>query len=261
MHSEFTPQPFFGERQEPNVLEWFRLEQFAKGSSSRFFFNEVPHPWWHRNGGHLDNPEDTLYSFTHADQESQINFGIDTTTPEGRKRWEEEYLAISAYAPEIVPKENFVQLHEMPKYVSKEPHFQRVWGAYQQQTFRNVIAEGVAKGAIAAEDSAAAIKFLGNRNNLAVNQYFQARAGARPDLVGTEGFEATGRVLAAVGLGDFEASRLTAEAFDSQFWTHFDGHFDLTEISMREELPNLIANPANRMKVEAIIEETQKLAA
>jgi hypothetical protein len=30
---------------------------------------------------------------------------------------------------------------------------------------------------------------------------------------------------------------------------------------MREELPNLIANPANRKKVEAIIEETQKLSA
>jgi len=52
---------------------------------------------------------------------------------------------------------------------------------------------------------------------------------------------------------------LTAEGFDSQFWTHFDQQFKLTEVSMREELPNLIANPANRMKVEAIIEETQKL--
>ena len=126
---------------------------------------------------------------------------------------------------------------------------------------RNAIAEGVASGAISAEDSAAAVKFLGNRNTLSVNQYFQAQAGGRPDLVGSDGYEATSRVFAAVGLGNFQASIVTAQAFDSQFWTHFDQHFNLTEISMREELPNLIANPANRMKVEAIIEETQKLSA
>lgn len=261
MHSEFTPQPFFGERQEPNVLEWFRLEQFGKGSSSRLFFNEVPHPWWHRNGGHLDNPEDTLYSFTHADQESQINFGIDTTTPEGKERWQQEYAAISAYAPEIVPMQDFVQLHEMPKFVTQEPHFQRVWITYQQQTLRNAIADGVSSGSISSEDSAAAIKFLGNRNTLSVNQFFLAQAGRRPDLVGTEGYEATARVFSAIGMDRFEASTLTAEGLDSQFWNHFDQQFNLTEISMREELPNLIANPANRMKVEAIIEETQKLDA
>jgi hypothetical protein len=67
---------------------------------------------------------------------------------------------------------NFVQLHEIPKFVTKEPHFQRVWITYQQQTLRNTIESGVASGAISAEDSAAAIKFLGKNNNLAVNQYF-----------------------------------------------------------------------------------------
>jgi hypothetical protein len=25
-NNESTPMPFFGERQEPNVIEWFRLE-------------------------------------------------------------------------------------------------------------------------------------------------------------------------------------------------------------------------------------------
>lgn len=61
-HSEWTPMQFWGERQEPNPVEWLRLEQFGKGSSSRLFYNEVPAPWWHRHGGHLDNPEDVLYS-------------------------------------------------------------------------------------------------------------------------------------------------------------------------------------------------------
>jgi hypothetical protein len=83
--SEWTPMQFWGERQEPNVIEWFRLEQFGKGSSSRLFYNEVPHPTWFRHNGHLDNPEEVLYSFTNGDQEQQIIFGIDTTTEEGRK--------------------------------------------------------------------------------------------------------------------------------------------------------------------------------
>ena len=68
---------------------------------------------------------------------------------------------------------DFVQLHEIPKFITQEPHFQRVWITYQQQTLRNAIADGVASGAISAEDSAATIKFLsGNRNSLEVNKYF-----------------------------------------------------------------------------------------
>jgi hypothetical protein len=46
--AEATPMPFFGERQEPNPLQWLRLEQFGKGNSSRLFYNEVPEPLWFR---------------------------------------------------------------------------------------------------------------------------------------------------------------------------------------------------------------------
>jgi len=74
-----------GERLEPNIIQWFRFEQWGKGASSRLFYNEVPHPTWFRYGGHLDNPEKVLYSFTHADQDQQMIFGIDTTTEEGRE--------------------------------------------------------------------------------------------------------------------------------------------------------------------------------
>lgn len=85
-YSEATPAPFFGERQEPNPLQWFRLEQYGKGNSSRLFFNEVPEPWWHRNRGHMDpeQKDDLLYSFNKGDQDQEINFGIDSTTEEGR---------------------------------------------------------------------------------------------------------------------------------------------------------------------------------
>ena len=56
--SETTPMQFAGDRQEPNVLQWLRLEQFGKGTSSRLFYNEVPQPTWFRFGGHmLENKE------------------------------------------------------------------------------------------------------------------------------------------------------------------------------------------------------------
>ena len=42
MNAELTPMQFAGDRQEPNILQWFRLEQFGKGASSRLFYNEVP---------------------------------------------------------------------------------------------------------------------------------------------------------------------------------------------------------------------------
>lgn len=67
LRSEWTPTQFTGERLEPNFLQWFRLEQWGKGFSSRLFYNEVPKPRWIRHGGHLDDKEKTLYSFTHAD--------------------------------------------------------------------------------------------------------------------------------------------------------------------------------------------------
>lgn len=80
MNSEWTPTQFTGERMEPNPIEWMRFEQWGKGNSSRLFYNEVPNPTWFRYGGHLDTIDKTLYSFTHADQNAPVVFGIDTTT-------------------------------------------------------------------------------------------------------------------------------------------------------------------------------------
>lgn len=46
---------------------------------------------YHKHGGHLDNPEKTLYSFTHGDKNQWVPWGIDTTTPEGRAEFEAEW--------------------------------------------------------------------------------------------------------------------------------------------------------------------------
>lgn len=136
LNSEWTPMQFTGERLEPNILNWFRLEQWGKGNSSRLFYNEVPKPTWFRYGGHLDNPEKTLFSFTHADQEHKFVFGIDTTTPEGREQFKKEWETACQLVPELISKEDMVYPHEQQRYLSEEPHFRRVWQHYREHMFK-----------------------------------------------------------------------------------------------------------------------------
>lgn len=50
-------------------------------------------------------------------------FGIDTTTEEGRAEWRKEWDLMSQMVPELLPKEDMIYPHELPKLVSKEPHF------------------------------------------------------------------------------------------------------------------------------------------
>lgn len=127
MRSEWTPMQFVGERMEPNVIEWFRFEQFGKGNSSRLFYNEVPNPTWFRFSGHLENPEKNLYSFTNGDQEGPIVFGINTNTAEGREQFRKEWDSMCALVPELLSKEDLVYPHEHQRYIPDEPHFRRVW--------------------------------------------------------------------------------------------------------------------------------------
>lgn len=110
-NAEATPMPFFGERQEPNPLEWFRLEQFGKGNSSRLFFNEVPKPLWIRHQGHINDLDAEVYSFTKANQDTPLLFGMDTTTEEGRKMFEAEYNALAEMVPEMIKKEDIIYPH------------------------------------------------------------------------------------------------------------------------------------------------------
>ena len=110
LHSESTPMQFAGERQEPNVIEWFRMEQWGKGASSRLFYNETPKPNWFRNGGHFDTAE-TVYSFTKAEQDQKFLFGLDTTTAEGREAFKKEWETMSNLVPELLSKDVIVYPH------------------------------------------------------------------------------------------------------------------------------------------------------
>jgi len=91
MRAEWTPMPFTGERQEPNALQWLRTEQFFKGHSRRLFYNEAPKANWVREGGHLEDPDKTMYSFKWGNQDTELFLGIDTTTEEGRDKFKEEW--------------------------------------------------------------------------------------------------------------------------------------------------------------------------
>ena len=100
---------------------------------NRYFYNEVPKLSWKKQKGHMfaDNSEQErdrmLYSFTHANQDQALLFGMDTTTPEGQEAFRKEYETLCELAPEIIKKEEMVFPHEMPARLSDEPHFQRVW--------------------------------------------------------------------------------------------------------------------------------------
>jgi hypothetical protein len=178
---------------KPGITQWLTCipnshhNHFSVKDKSQMFLNgsdlnnsvRVPHQdfssmKFHTHGGTetevISITQKTLFILSLMLIKSHKSISVLTLPLQKEENNGKENAAISAYAPEIVPMADFVQLHDIPKFVTKEPHFQRVWITYQQQTLRNAIADGVASGAISSEDSAAAIKFLGSsRNSLFVN--------------------------------------------------------------------------------------------
>ncbi len=118
LEAEWTPKQFGGERQEPNPLQWLRFENILGGYGARYFYNEVPKMSWRRNKGHLLDEENdaerdrVLYSFTHANQDQHIMFGMDSRTPEGQEAFRAEYEKLCELAPEIIKKEDMIMPHE-----------------------------------------------------------------------------------------------------------------------------------------------------
>lgn len=254
-NAEATPMPFWGERQEPNILEWFRIEQFGKGASSRLFYNEVPQPLWIRHQGHVNDAEEEFYSFTKANQDQPLIFGMDTTTEEGRKLFEAEYLALAECAPEILDKNEIIYPHQIQHRPNQEAHFQRLWKTYQAYTLKQSAKQAVEAGKISAEDMQAAGKFLGAKGSqMSVAAYVYTKAGLRPALAQDEGYLAADRVMTAIGANDLPINLNSAMDPESQFWTNVDSTFKLTEEGMKQNLAIMITDPSNRMKVDAIME-------
>ena len=108
----------------------------GKGVSSRLFFNEQPQVNWLRTKAHIHDADAELYNFTTADVPRNIQFGMDTSTQEGREKFKAMWDDIHALAPEVVTKESFAYPHEAGKQIPTEAHFQRLWGYYREHTLK-----------------------------------------------------------------------------------------------------------------------------
>lgn len=125
------------------------------------FYNEVPQLSWRRQQGYITESTDdrekerALFSFTHANQERQILFGMDTSTPEGAEAFRKEYEDLCEMAPEILKKEDLIYPHQMPARISEEPHFRRVWQHFREWTFKAALESSISEGAISEADAEA----------------------------------------------------------------------------------------------------------
>ena len=253
MNSEATPLQFAGQRLEPNIIEWFRIEQIGKGASSRLFFNENPKPTWFRYGN-VDNKNKQLYSFTHGDQDHNFVMGIDTTTAEGREEFQNEWNKMAQMVPELIDKDNIVYPHEVRRFISSEPHFQRVWQLYREHTFKLRFAYLVEEGEISSEDAETFKSMCDDMGTLSMNVYFWGKAGLYGDVSSNADHQACGRILEKMGLDAIEFNFNTSKPFDEQFWTAYDYLSELTEEGMRKQLPYIITDPKQSAKVEALID-------
>ncbi len=214
LNAEWTPVQFTGERLEPNPLQWFRFEHWGKGNSSRLFYNESPNPRWIRHGGHLDDPDKVLYSFTHANQEQNLIFGIDTTTPEGREEFKKEWEEMASMVPELLNKDEIVYPHEQQRYLSDEPHFRRVWQYYREHIFQIRFAKLVESGQVTDAEADAFRNFIDMHNVPSFNLYIYAKLGQLQHLEGDQGYEACKKVMEKLGLGQVDLCRKTAMPYE-----------------------------------------------
>ena len=246
-HSEWTPTQVSGERQEPNVLQWLRFEQWGCGFGSRLFYNEVPvfsgvKSWWRMGGHFLENEKDQreqdrrLHSFT-----------------QGRAAYKAEWDALAELAPEIIKKEDIVFPHEQSPRITNEPHFRRVWQHYREHTFKLRYAMLVDSNSVSKADADAFSKFVGLNGTPAFTLFISAKLGKLEHLKDDAGYQATTRVLSALGFDNIQFDTHTAEPLEEQFWQQFDGLYQLSEHELRQDLHLIVLDPSNRAKVEALL--------
>lgn len=253
-NSEWTPMPFGGERLEPNAINWLRVEQIGKGFSSRYFYNEVPNPGWHRHGGHLDDKDKTLFSFKYGDQKHDDVLGFDVSTQEGRDALDAEVNRWKQMTPEI--HESF-GLAEGPdswsnkKYISEEPHFQRALTHYRSYRIHQAVNDAIESGDLSQEDYDASRHYF---DEMGVPSASLISMGGKGMLSGDESYESFRRVLNAAGLGDFEFKTNTPQPLEDQLIEHIDRVFDVKQADLIKALPLIIADPHEREKVQTLLE-------
>lgn len=253
MKSEWTPMPFNGPGLEPNAINYFRFEQWGKGISSRFFYNEVPKPTYWRYGGHLEDPEKNLFSFNYADQGSEDLLGFDLTTPEGQKFMRDEIKFWKTITPEMMEKfPDEPEEYEATPYLSTEPHYRRVWNHYRQFQFKTRIEHLIENGDLEADDVSRASKFFDSKGLPSATMFANAQRGVYGDLTNDPSWESFQKIAKWLGLDTIEFDHTTAEPLEEQFWRNFDQIFELTEEDMHKYLPIYVTDPKNAARIEAL---------
>lgn len=254
LRSEWTPMPFVGERLEPNIINWFRIEQVGKGFSSRFFYNEEPNPSVWRHGGHMEDKNKTLYSFKYGDQHHEDSLGFDLSTTEGRKALDAEVERWRQMTPEIYESMNLhkeVQGRNYCKFISQEPHFQRALSHYRAYVLEKHIKKAVESGDLTQDEVNASRSFFDEKGLPAANLIVMGHQG----LLGMdESWEAMRRVLDKLGLGDFRRDDKTSMPVEQQLVQYIDTKFNITERDLNRHLPVLISDERQREKIESLLE-------
>lgn len=253
--SEWTPMPFAGERLDPNLINWFRIEQVGKGFSSRLFYNEEPNPTWHRHGGHLDNKEKSIFSFKYGDQPHDNVLGFDVSTDEGRKALDAEVQRWKEMTPEVYDsfeKQTRGNNITNKKFVSQEPHFQRVMGHYRAHVIQDQINKAIDSGSLSQDEVNSSRAFFDENGLPSANMLAMGHRGL---FDGEHGWEAFQNVMNAIGLSDFELDPTTSQPPNEQFIDHIDSKFQITEKRLNKALPLLISDDRQRSRIESMLEE------
>lgn len=251
-NSEWTPMPFVGDRLDPNVINWFRFEQVGKGFSSRLFYNEVPKPTWHRHGGHLDNPDKTLYSFKYGDQKHENVLGFDVSTEEGRQALDGEVQRWKTMTPEVSESMNLDKSHyTLKKYISSEPHFQRALAHYRSHVIQEHIQKAITSGSLSQDDFAAARAYFDERGLPSATMIEMGQKG----FIDDQSWESFQNVLGALGLKDFKRDTHTSMPTELQLIMAIDEKFDITEKNLNDALPLLVSDDRQREKIQSMIDQ------
>jgi len=85
-----------------------------------------------------------------------------------------------------------------------------------------------------------------------------AKSGKLEHMREDADFQATMRVMSAMGLDNVEFNFKSTQPLEDQFWNQFDGMYELSEEGMKSDLPIMVTDPSNRAAVEAIIAQQQE---
>lgn len=119
----------------------------------------------------------------------------------------------------------------------------------------------VENGRISEDDASKFSNFVNMSGHPTFGLVILAKSGKLAHLERDEGYQATIRVLDALRLGEVVFTQKTSAPVEEQFWSQFDGFYQLTEKKMRKDLPHFITDPSNLAKVQALLDDGEDAAA